>query len=242
MSETPTPESTDPSGARAAGNAAPPSGPHATDGTAPSADRARPTGTASPDGPTASSGADDPGIAANTVATAPSAVSPLDTDDAGWQPLPPQARTLFLLGGIIGWLVVGIVTLIPTGVLASTSAMPRPVGAAIALTLLVLLPAFGAWLAVKKYRHTRWRLDASGFALRRGRLWQRDTRVPISRVQHLDLKRGPLERRFGLATLVVHTAGTRHSAVALQGLDVADAERLRDRLASQIDDDDDDHA
>jgi membrane protein YdbS with pleckstrin-like domain len=63
--------------------------------------------------------------------------------------------------------------------------------------------------------------------------------VPASRVQHLDLKRGPLQRRYGLATLVIHTAGTRHSAVAVSGLDAADAERLRDRLAHQVDDDDD---
>jgi hypothetical protein len=58
-------------------------------------------------------------------------------------------------------------------------------------------------------------------------------------VQHLDLKRGPLERRYGLATLVIHTAGTRDSAVNVEGLEDADAEHLRDRLARQMDHDDD---
>jgi hypothetical protein len=38
----------------------------------------------------------------------------------------------------------------------------------------------------------------------------------------------------------VHTAGTRHSAVEVVHLDLADAEHLRDRLARQIDHDDDD--
>ena len=65
----------------------------------------------------------------------------------------------------------------------------------------------------KQYRYTFWKLDADGLAIRRGRLWQRETRVPATRVQHLDLKRGPLQRQRRLATLVVHTAGTRHSAV-----------------------------
>jgi membrane protein YdbS with pleckstrin-like domain len=37
----------------------------------------------------------------------------------------------------------------------------------------------------------------------------------------------------------VHTAGTRHSAVTVPHLDADDAERLRDRLARQIDADDD---
>ena len=63
--------------------------------------------------------------------------------------------------------------------------------------------------------------------------------MPATRVQHLDLKRGPLQRRRDLATLVVHTAGTRHSAVTVPHLDADDAERLRDRLGRQIDHDDD---
>ncbi len=99
--------------------------------------------------------------------------------------------------------------------------------------------AAGAWLAVKRHRRTRWRLDRDGLALKRGHWWQTETRVPLSRVQHLDLRRGPLERAAGLATLVVHTAGTRLNTVSIAGLDDADAERLRDRLARQLDQDDD---
>ena len=86
-------------------------------------------------------------------------------------------------------------------------------------------------------------LPGNGFAVRRGRLWQWETRVPSSRVQHLDLKRGPLERAHNLASLVLHTAGTRLSAVSISGLDDADAERLRDHFSRQIDRQaDDDHA
>jgi membrane protein YdbS with pleckstrin-like domain len=103
----------------------------------------------------------------------------------------------------------------------------------------VAAAVFGAWLGWRRYRHTLWLLDADGFGLRRGRLWQSDTRVPGSRVQHLDIRRGPLERHFRLATLVIHTAGTRHSEVSVSGLDADDAERLRDHLACQTDDDDD---
>ena len=96
----------------------------------------------------------------------------------------------------------------------------------------------GAWLAVKRHRRTYWKLDDEGFGLRRGNWWQVEVRVPLSRVQHLDLKRGPLERSLNLSTLVVHTAGTKLAAVSASGLDAADAERLRDRLAHQLDRDD----
>ena len=40
------------------------------------------------------------------------------------------------------------------------------------------------------------------------------------------------------STLVVHTAGTRMAAVSVSGLDAEDAERLRERLATQVDHDD----
>lgn len=153
----------------------------------------------------------------------------------GWQPLPSRALNLFVLVNVLGSVVAALGALVPIGLLMPS----RSLALLVALLVLAGLPLFGVWLARKQYRYTRWKLDADGFALRRGNLWRSETRVPASRVQHLDLKHGPLERRYRLATLVVHTAGTRNSSVAITGLDETDAERLRDRLAHQIDDDDD---
>ena len=100
---------------------------------------------------------------------------------------------------------------------------------------LALAASLGAWIGAR-LRHQRWKLDAEGLWLRQGRVWSKETRVPISRVQHIDLKHGPLERRFGLATLVVHTAAVHLSGIAVRGLDQADAAHLRDALARQLDD------
>ena len=100
-------------------------------------------------------------------------------------------------------------------------------------TLLALLA--GAYTGAR-LRHQRWTLDGAGLWLRQGRLWWRETRVPTSRVQHVDIKHGPLERRFGLATLVVHTAAVQLSGITVRGLDDADAQHLRDTLAKQLDD------
>lgn len=158
--------------------------------------------------------------------------------DTGWQPLPPRSRALFLLGTIPAFAVpaailgsvLGEVLLVDHGLLGS-----RWQAAAI---LVVIAGAFGAWLGMKQYRNTSWKLDEHGLAVRRGRFWQRETRVPATRVQHLDIKRGPLQRHRDLATLVVHTAGTENSAVSVPNLDSADAERLRDRLGRQIEHDD----
>jgi len=149
-----------------------------------------------------------------------------------WQPLPLRARAMFTITGVFGFLVPALVAVIPISQLAK----PAAFAATLAVLSLLMLPLLGAWLARKQYRHTFWKLDGVGFAMRRGRLWHSETCVPTTRVQHLDLKRGPLERRFRLATLVIHTAGTRDHAVTLAGLDEDEAERLRDRLARQVDD------
>ena len=169
------------------------------------------------------------------VTDAPLADAPLaEATIADWQPLPRRSRMLFLIGTVPGLALPGAVA--GFFLAAASDVVPPWLGAPLGLLLGL---AFGAWLGIKQYRHTYWRLDDSGLAVRRGRLWQRETRVPSTRVQHLDLKRGPLQRRRNLATLVVHTAGTEHSAVSIANLDADDAERLRDRLSHQIDHDDD---
>ena len=152
-----------------------------------------------------------------------------DAVDAGWQPLPLRARKLFVLTGVgIGLLVALPVFGLASGITESA--------AWAALAAALPGAAFGAWRGDRMWRYTAWRLDEAGFTLRRGHLWQRETRVPQSRVQHLDLRRGPLQRRYDLSTVVIHTAGTRQSAVTISGLDAGDAERLRDALARQVDD------
>lgn len=151
-----------------------------------------------------------------------------------WQPLPARARSLFVLAA----LPLAVVPATVAGFVLATisNLLPSWLGGLVGL---LLGATFGTWLGFKQFRNLRWRLDDTGLAVRRGRLWQRETRVPATRVQHLDLKRGPLQRGRGLATLIVHTAGTRLSAVSVPHLDADDAERLRDRLGRQIDHDDD---
>ena len=157
--------------------------------------------------------------------------SPDATPD-GWQLLPVRAARLAALGGLpAGALFPGL----PFA--AAWWLLDLPGGLPAAAAWLVVGALIGARISWRRVRRTWWRLDDSGLGLRRDLWWQRDTRVPTSRVQHLDVRRGPLQRRARLATLVVHTAGSRFSAVVLDGLDEDDAERLRDTLARQLDQD-----
>jgi len=152
---------------------------------------------------------------------------------SAWQPLPARAASLLVLShaALLAIPLAFVTTMAAAAFEANGVLAAGAVG-------LVVGTSVGAWYGYRLYRSTFWRLDDDGFALRRGRLWRRETRVPASRVQHLDLRHGPLERRWRLATLVIHTAGSRMSGVTVSGLDAADAETLRDRLARQLDDDD----
>lgn len=158
-----------------------------------------------------------------------------DADRGGWQSLPIRALPLFRLETALMCAIPITVAGFVLGGIAGSAGVALACGVMGAVIGL----SFGAWYGGRRYLHSHWRIDAHGLAVRRGRLWQRETRVPATRVQHLDLKHGPLQRRRQLATVIVHTAGTRQSAVSIDHLDADDAEHLRDRLGRQIDHDDD---
>lgn len=80
------------------------------------------------------------------------------------------------------------------------------------------------------HRHASYVVEPEGIEIRRGVFWRAITRVPRSRVQHTDVLQGPLERRYGLGTLVIYTAGTAHSRVDLAGLEHGTALRIRNHL------------
>ena len=107
-------------------------------------------------------------------------------------------------------------------------------------TGLVLVPL---WLAVsgliawrlrrwpaRAYAHASYRVDDLGIEIRRGVYWRTVINVPRSRIQHTDVSQGPLERRFGLGTLAIHTAGTMNARVSLGGLEHGHALRVRAHL------------
>lgn len=86
-----------------------------------------------------------------------------------------------------------------------------------------------AWPEVS-YRHASYRVDHLGIEIRRGVLWRREITVPRSRVQHIDVSQGPVERRFGLGRLSIYTAGTEYALVSLHGVMHDRALLIRDHL------------
>ena len=81
------------------------------------------------------------------------------------------------------------------------------------------------------YKHFSYAMNDFGLYIHRGVFWRRKIIVPRNRVQHTDVAQGPIERKYELAELTVHTAGTRNASVKLPGILHSDAEKLRESLS-----------
>jgi membrane protein YdbS with pleckstrin-like domain len=117
---------------------------------------------------------------------------------AQWRPLPPQAATTAMFGGTAWGLLLGGAASFFVGwpLLTARGGLDLPwwQGLLAALVAWLCIGALGAWLAYRRWGATFWKLDETGLHLRRGRLWKKEVLVPRSRVQHLDIERGPIER------------------------------------------------
>ncbi len=148
----------------------------------------------------------------------------------GFQPLDSRVVRLWRVSGLIGFGMLLLSLLIPVVM----------VGMAEPELLVWLIPAwlavaavaiwFCLWYPPRLYGSWGYRIDAKVLETRSGRLFHRTRLLPLSRLQHVDIERGPLERMFGLAALVLHTAGTHSANIRIPGLEAAEATRLRDHL------------
>ncbi|MEU6295133.1 PH domain-containing protein [Streptomyces erythrochromogenes] len=146
------------------------------------------------------------------------------TAEPGWVGLPSGLLTLRRTL-LVGWCCLLAVA---TGLLLGLLVGPAWASAG------AFWLAAGAWgwvLIGRNWRSWRYAERADDLLISRGVLWREQTVVPYGRMQLVEVTSGPLERRFGLASLQLHTAAAATDA-RIPGLVPAEAERLRDRLAA----------
>jgi membrane protein YdbS with pleckstrin-like domain len=155
---------------------------------------------------------------------------------AGAPPVEPEFRALDgrvvnlwrIRHGIMTVILMGIATVI---VLIAGLVTERWLWPVIGWQLLLVLRvALLVWYPRRAYGAWGYRLDGKVLETRRGIWFRTHQLLPLSRLQHVDLHSGPIERSFGLASLVLHTAGTQHASIGIPGLDAKEAARLRDEL------------
>ncbi|QKS73227.1 PH domain-containing protein [Paenalkalicoccus suaedae] len=126
-----------------------------------------------------------------------------------------QVIYLAIIGGI--YAILSIFFTIPLYILFSILGV---------LAVLMIINTF--YIQPLKWRKWRYKVYDNELELMRGVFIVQRVIIPMIRVQHVDTKQGPLLRHYKLATVTVSTAATVHE---IPGLDVVDADSLRDQIA-----------
>lgn len=104
----------------------------------------------------------------------------------------------------------------------------------ITMLIILFLTVFLLWLAsifiLPGLRWKRWRYQVTEneIDLKRGILILQRTLIPLSRVQHVDTRQGPVLRYYRLASVTISTAATTHEIPAL---DEETADQVRDVIS-----------
>jgi membrane protein YdbS with pleckstrin-like domain len=147
--------------------------------------------------------------------------SPVDT----WERVSVRLRTMrrVLLG------VVGLVVAVGAAVVSVIAG--SALAAVISVVVVVAIWAGGFAVVGRNYDSWGYAERGSDLLVTHGVMWRRLVVVPYGRMQLVDVTAGPVERKFGISTLRLHTASAGTDA-RIHGLTASEATRLRDRLAA----------
>ena len=137
----------------------------------------------------------------------------------------------------IGWwrtqLVVTAVALVAAELVAAVlwtwSRWPVPTVLVLAATA-VIMTILAIVVPGASFRVHRWQVDDERVYAASGWLWREWRIAPLSRIQTVDTKQGPLQRSYGLIDVTVTTASAA-GPVVISGLDAEQGQALVDRLA-----------
>jgi membrane protein YdbS with pleckstrin-like domain len=99
---------------------------------------------------------------------------------------------------------------------------------------LLMLAAIISRLVIKKSQIKAVALRESDIAYRSGLFWRKTVIVAFNRIQHVEVSSGPLQRRFGLASIKLFTAGGSSVDLRIDGLTAERAEQMRTLIAEKI--------
>ena len=137
-----------------------------------------------------------------------------------------------------------IVSLIFTGVIITGLSIifwfsPAPTWiAAIVLSCWILIGVLQLVFIFKGFKYRGFAIRARDLTYKKGWIFKKRVTVPFKRIQHVDIKQGPIDRKFGLAKLNVYTAGGNASDLAIPGIKIEDAHQYKSFILGVLEADD----
>ena len=145
--------------------------------------------------------------------------------------LHPRVIAVWRLTGLITTAVLAaVLAALEFWVLARWGARIVIPGSSAGLVVLFGLLLSFAWPPLR-YRFWRWEVRPDRVVIQKGVVWRSRSLIPRVRVQHVDTRTSPMQRWFGLSSLIIFTAGTRGADAEIPGLASEEAEALREELA-----------
>lgn len=145
--------------------------------------------------------------------------------DEPWLRPDPALKTVRRIVAMVTITVAAVVAAVGLGLLWGGPGVLLAVGLAVVAIVWALL------LIPRNYRSWGYAEREDDLFVTHGVLFRRLAVVPYGRMQYVDVESGPIERRFGLAAVQLHTASPATDA-KIPGLRAAEAARLRDRLSA----------
>ena len=145
--------------------------------------------------------------------------------------LDPRVIVVWRLTGLITAAVItAVIAALEYWVLARWGVSFITPGLPSGLVALLILSLSFTWPPLH-YRFWRWDVRTDRVLIQKGVIWRSRSVIPRVRVQHVDTRTSPMQRWFGLSSLIIYTAGTRGADAEIPGLASEEAEALREELA-----------
>lgn len=100
-------------------------------------------------------------------------------------------------------------------------------GSSLFIALLWILTV--SWVPYKSWENWRYSINEKEIELKHGIFFKTRTLIPLSRVQHVDTRQGPVLRWYNLSSVTISTAATTHE---IPGLDTVLADRVRRQIST----------
>lgn len=150
---------------------------------------------------------------------------PFAPADVTWTPVSGRLAAARLTSAALFWVPL-LIILVVIAVAVGGPWLWLPVAVVVVIAVLVAI------ITRRQVRAFAYAERADDLLVRHGIMFREMVVVPYGRMQYIDVTAGPLSRRFGIASLQLHTAATATSAT-IPGLPPEEAARLRERLASR---------